>query len=88
MRGTLAGFRFPNYTQGINVPGYHLHFLTEDKQFGGHVLELRTGRLEIEIDHSSDLHLEVPDDAAFGAADLSGDTREAIRKAEQDSRSA
>lgn len=83
VRGTLAGFRFPNYAEGLNVPGYHLHFLTEDRTRGGHVLDCRIAQVDVAIDHSSDLHLEVPDDAAFQSADLSGDTRDAIRKAEQ-----
>lgn len=36
--GTLVGFRFPNYLDGVNVPGYHFHFITADKKAGGHVL--------------------------------------------------
>ena len=28
--GTLAGFRTPDYDQGISVAGYHLHFLDEN----------------------------------------------------------
>jgi hypothetical protein len=38
--GTLAGFRFPDFARGLNVPGLHLHFLTEDHRAGGHVLDL------------------------------------------------
>ena len=40
VRGTLAGFRFPDFARGLNVPGFHLHFLTEDRKAGGHVLDL------------------------------------------------
>lgn len=38
MRGTLVGFYVPDYMKEINVAQYHFHFLTEDKEFGGHVL--------------------------------------------------
>jgi acetolactate decarboxylase len=38
VRGTLVGFRFPPYMDGVNVPGYHFHFITADKKAGGHVL--------------------------------------------------
>jgi acetolactate decarboxylase len=31
VEGTLAGFRTPNYAQGIGVAGFHLHFLRKDK---------------------------------------------------------
>ena len=28
--GTLVGFRTPEYVKGVNVPGYHLHFITPE----------------------------------------------------------
>lgn len=39
--GTLVGFRFPEYAKGVNVPGWHLHFLTKDRKRGGHVLDIK-----------------------------------------------
>ena len=41
VEGTLVGFRFPDYAKGINVPGWHLHFLTKDRKRGGHVLDVK-----------------------------------------------
>lgn len=41
VEGTLVGFRFPEYAKGVNVPGWHLHFLTKDRKRGGHVLDVR-----------------------------------------------
>lgn len=60
VRGTMVGFWCPAYMQGINVPGYHLHFLTEDKKGGGHVLELRLGAVNIGIDTTPGLWMETP----------------------------
>ena len=40
--GTMLGFRFPDYAEGIEVSGYHLHFLTDDRRRGGHVLSSRS----------------------------------------------
>ena len=51
--GTLAGFRFPDFAHGLNVPGFHLHFLTEDRRAGGHVLNLVLERGEVAIDASA-----------------------------------
>jgi len=47
--GTLVGFRAPPFVKGLNVPGYHLHFLSDDHQSGGHVLSLtlESGTLEL-----------------------------------------
>ncbi|HEV3164177.1 MAG TPA: acetolactate decarboxylase [Isosphaeraceae bacterium] len=82
VRGTLAGFRFPDYTRGLNVPGFHLHFLTDDRQAGGHVLELRLEHGELAIDSTANFHLELPTDAAFLHADLGHDTGDALERAE------
>ncbi len=81
--GTLAGFRFPDFAQGLNVPGYHLHFLTRDHTAGGHVraLELTEGHLA--VDDTSTIHVELPTDEAFLAAHLGGDRREDLDKAER-----
>lgn len=39
VRGTLVGYWFPEYFKGINLPGFHLHFLSDDRKSGGHVLD-------------------------------------------------
>lgn len=60
VRGSLVGFRFPDYVQGLNVSGYHFHFITGERNAGGHLLECRITHGEIQIDHESDLNLELP----------------------------
>ena len=60
VRGSLVGFRFPDYAQGLSVPGYHLHFLTEDRRAGGHLLECRIVQGELCVDHEAELRLELP----------------------------
>lgn len=59
VRGTLVGFRFPVYMEGVNVAGYHFHFITEDKKEGGHVLEcnLEEGRASLAFIAAFDLRL-------------------------------
>lgn len=39
VRGSVVGFRFPQYMDGVNFAGYHFHFITADRQAGGHVLD-------------------------------------------------
>ena len=60
VRGSLVGFRFPEYVGGLNVSGYHFHFITEDRGAGGHLLECEIARGELRVDHESDLNLELP----------------------------
>ena len=48
--GTLVGIRCPAWVKGLNVPGYHWHFLSEDKKIGGHVLDCRAADLRVRHD--------------------------------------
>jgi len=54
VRGTLAGFRCPPFVQGLNVVGYHLHFISDDQTAGGHVLDFELTEGEIELDSEHD----------------------------------
>jgi acetolactate decarboxylase len=69
--GSLVGFRFPYYAQGINVAGYHFHFITDDRHAGGHVLDCRLARGELRVDHEADLRLELPPGVGLPAPDPS-----------------
>ena len=82
IEGTLVGFRFPDYTQGLNVPGYHLHFLSQDRSVGGHVLHFSTAKARVEIDVTSQFRMALPHDPAFLSADLTKDNAGTIRKVE------
>jgi acetolactate decarboxylase len=81
--GTLVGFRFPDFARGMNVPGFHLHFLTDDRQAGGHVLDLVLTRGELAIDSSPHFHLELPTDPASLHADLGHVPGDALDRAER-----
>jgi len=81
--GVMVGFRCPQYVGGINVPGYHLHFLTADRTGGGHVLELTVETVRIEIDETPALHVALPTGEAFGAARVAGDMAKELRQAER-----
>ncbi len=59
--GTMAGFRLPSYMAEINVEGYHLHFITDDKVSGGHVLEFIVRNAVIEIDYTYEYELDLPE---------------------------
>jgi acetolactate decarboxylase len=81
--GTLAGFRMPDYEQGITVAGYHLHYLDDKQARGGHVLDFHIAEGHVEISVRSDLHLSLPTTAQFLAAHLDRGALDAdIRRAE------
>ncbi len=65
VEGTLAGFRSPTYAQGIGVAGFHLHFLRQDKQAGGHALDYRFRSGKVWVCTVHDLRVELPTSAEF-----------------------
>ncbi|MBF0284313.1 MAG: acetolactate decarboxylase [Magnetococcales bacterium] len=76
LEGTLVGFRFPAYAKGINVPGFHFHFLAKDRQSGGHVLDFRLNSGELAAMEVSGWRIELPDSPAFRHAVLGGEARQ------------
>jgi acetolactate decarboxylase len=78
--GTLVGFRFPDATAGVEVPGYHLHFLSEDRLVGGHVLAATLVGGTIAVDGVDELHVELPDHVGLGVPGAAD--RAAIRSVE------
>ena len=86
LSGTLVGFWTPAYARSINVPGYHLHLLSDDHQHAGHVLDLKADQLQVALHRESHLQLVLPETPAFLKADLSGDPAAALAQAESDHR--
>lgn len=56
--GTMVGFRIPDVFEGVNAVGHHAHFVTEERDGGGHVLDVRASELTVQIDRSSALRVE------------------------------
>lgn len=84
VEGTMVGFRFPAFVEGIEVAGYHLHFVDQDRTRGGHVLGSRSsGPLRARIDPSDDLHIELPPAVDLTDPDLAAETHAAIDAAER-----
>ncbi|NLO04418.1 MAG: acetolactate decarboxylase [candidate division WS1 bacterium] len=82
--GTLVGFWLPAFTSGINVPGWHLHFITEDFSSGGHLLECRVREATAEIDLTDDIVLDLPLTEGFLSCPLEADDDAALHAVEMD----
>ncbi len=83
IRGTIVGYRIPEYLGGVTVPGYHLHFISEDRQFGGHLLDVRGHDLFVGIDYSNQFHLVLPGSKSFQELKLDGDTSDELDTVEK-----
>jgi acetolactate decarboxylase len=80
--GTMVGFRFPAYAEGIEVGGYHLHFIAADRSRGGHVLDSQTDSARARLDPSNDLHVELPPRVDLADPDLAAATHAAVERVE------
>jgi acetolactate decarboxylase len=58
--GTMMGFCFPDALDGIEMVGSHLHFLTDDRARGGHVLSYTLLHATARLDGAARLHVELP----------------------------
>ena len=74
IEGTVIGFRCPEYVEGINVPGYHLHFLSKDKTCGGHILAFETEAVSGAMDLNNCFLMILPEDPdALAGIELAAD---------------
>jgi acetolactate decarboxylase len=80
--GTLVGLWSPGFSSAFSVAGYHFHFLSEDRQEGGHLLECESGRLQLRMEALTDFHLALPETESFLKADLSKNTADELAYAE------
>lgn len=83
VRGTMVGFWTPGYVKTIGVAGWHLHFLSDDRHFGGHVLGAAGDGIEVAIEHLDDFRIAIPETAHFLASDLSADPSAVLDRAEK-----
>jgi acetolactate decarboxylase len=83
VEGTMLGFRFPTYVEGIEVAGYHLHFISADRSRGGHVLDSCSRGLPVRLDPSNDLHVELPPEVDLGDPALAAQTHAAVEFVER-----
>lgn len=67
--GTLVGFYHPAFAGGIDLAGFHWHFLSDDRRFGGHLIDLRIAdtALHVALDEKRRLELELPRNRDFAA---------------------
>ncbi len=82
LAGSVVGFRFPEYSGGVEVSGHHLHFITEDRCRGGHLIDCRTGPVSVKLDPSTDLHVELPPGVDLSEPHLDGGLDQALRRVE------
>lgn len=57
VQGTAVGFFFPDSMDGVDYVGYHLHFLTDDRTAGGHLLDCEIRNATVMLDQIENYRL-------------------------------
>lgn len=83
LSGTIVGFRTPGFAKGINLPGYHFHFISTDRKIGGHLLDCRIDNALLSLDKVSELRLALPENTEFSRGNLGQDHGLDLEKAER-----
>jgi len=70
--GTLVGFYCPDYIGNINAKGHHFHFISDDKKWGGHVMDFESSKpLNVQFDVKTKYQFDLPASEDFENVDLS-----------------
>ena len=83
VKGVIVAFRCPAYLAGVNMPGYHCHFITADRRAGGHLLDCRVEGATVAVDPLPNFSLRLPENQEFLKSDLTGDRRRELEKIER-----
>jgi acetolactate decarboxylase len=83
VKGVIVAFRHPAYLAGVNMPGYHCHFITADHGAGGHLLDCRVEGATVAVAALPNFFLRLPDSQEFLKSDLTGDRRQELEKIER-----
>jgi len=82
--GTIVGFYTPVFFKGLNVAGYHLHFISDDRKSGGHILDLTVpANTTVEYDITPGFAMVLPTSGDFTGVDLSQDLSGDLAKIEK-----
>lgn len=80
--GTLVAIYCPDYVSGVNAVGWHLHFVSDDRTKGGHVMDLQADRVNAVIDRTTEFDMRLPYGDYFKNLELTKVSKESVDKVE------
>ncbi len=80
--GTLIGFIFPQFMDGVNISSWHMHFLSDDRTQGGHLLSLKSEPIHLQMYPIYEHTLRLPEGTSFARLRCGKDHPDALKKIE------
>lgn len=81
--GSLVCVYFPSYMDGLNLAGWHVHFLSDDKTMGGHVFGFQLVEGRVYLGETNGFTFLIPDSDYFHKLKLTEVTKEEIETVEK-----
>lgn len=81
--GDLVGYRLPAFMDNTNISGYHFHYLSEQKDAGGHMIDMMTEDISVEIDILDSYTVQVPVTKGYEQFDFKKNRAEDIKSVER-----
>lgn len=82
IKGTIVGLYCPPYMSDLNAVGWHLHFISEDRSKGGHVLGFEISEATLKWDDTDGFQMILPQNEMFKGFDLTVDQSDDIKEVE------
>jgi len=83
IKGALVCVYYPDYMDGINAAGWHMHFISEDRKNGGHVFDVSINQGKADFCRITSLEIRIPDSPAFDTYALKSASKDEIKSVEQ-----
>ena len=70
LEGTMVGFRAPSYVGHMTPPGDHLHLISADRTFGGHVMSFEGAEATLRVERIDRHEIDYPITREFATKNL------------------
>jgi acetolactate decarboxylase len=82
VKGTIVALYCPDYMAGINLPTWHFHFITDQRDKGGHLLGINIKSAKGFMDKMDNYNLVLPSSSTFVNMELATDLSQETQKTE------
>ncbi len=72
VKGTVVALYCPEYAGNVNAAGWHMHFISEDRTKGGHIMDFVMSEGQVQIDRTNMFMMTLPETESFNRLNLSG----------------
>lgn len=86
VNGSMVAVYFPEYMDSLNVPGWHVHFISDDRTKGGHVFDFTMLKGSVDFGAASGFAFTIPKTKYFQSLQLTEVSSKEIESVEKASR--